>query len=63
MILEYIRAYTLSEEVELVGIRFLAPIELYLFSSLILGFIISMPVIAYETYKFIDPALYPHEKN
>ena len=63
VILEYIRAYTLPKEVELVGIRFLAPIELYLFSSLILGFIISMPVIAYEAYKFIDPALYPHEKK
>ena len=63
VILEHIRAYTLPEEVELVGIRFLAPIELYLFSSLILGFIISMPVIAYEAYKFIDPALYPHEKK
>lgn len=63
VILEYIRAYTLPKEVELVGIRFLAPIELYLFSSLILGVTLSMPIIAYEAYKFIDPALYPHEKK
>lgn len=63
VILEYIRVYTLPKEVELVGIRFLAPIELYLFSSLILGVILSMPIIAYEAYKFIDPALYPHEKK
>lgn len=63
LILEYIRVYALPKEVELIGIRFMAPIELYLFSSLILGVILSMPIIAYEAYKFIDPALYPHEKK
>jgi len=63
VILEYIRVYTLPEEVELVGIRFLAPIELYLFSSLILGVLLRTPILAHEAYQFIDPALYPHEKK
>ncbi len=63
VILDFIRAYALPENVELIGMKFMAPIELYLISSFILGIVLSMPVIIYETYKFVDPALYPHEKQ
>ncbi len=63
VILDFIRTFALPEGVELIGMKFMAPIELYLVSSFILGVIISMPVIVYETYKFVDPALYPHEKQ
>lgn len=37
--------------------------EIYLIASLILALVIDMPVIAYETYKFIDPALTPQERS
>jgi sec-independent protein translocase protein TatC len=53
----------LPPEVELLPISFLAPVEVYVFVSLILGVIISIPVISYELYKFINPALYAHEKK
>lgn len=38
-------------------------IVLILEASILLGLILSSPVIAYEIYKFIAPALYPHEKK
>jgi len=40
-----------------------APLELLLWASLILGFAVSSPVIAYEIYRFIDPALYENERK
>ena len=63
VILDFIRTYALPKGVELIGMKFMAPIELYLISSFILGIVISMPIIIYEAYKFVDPALYPHEKQ
>ncbi len=36
---------------------------LYLSISLMIGIILSSPVIAYEIYMFFSPALYPHEKK
>lgn len=50
-------------EAELLPLSFLAPLEVYVFVSLILGVIISLPVISYELYKFINPALYGHERK
>ena len=63
VILRTIKAQILPPTARLIGIELTAPIELYVVSSLILGIAISMPVIAYEIYKFIDPALYPNEKK
>ncbi len=53
----------LPAEAELLPLSFLAPLEVYVFVSIILGVIISLPVISYELYKFINPALYSHEKK
>jgi len=53
----------LPVEAELLPLSFLAPLEVYVFISLILGVIISLPVISYELYKFINPALYGREKK
>lgn len=53
----------LPTEAELLPLSFLAPLEVYVFVSIILGVIISLPVISYELYKFINPALYSHEKK
>ncbi len=53
----------LPVEAELLPLSFLAPLEVYVFVSVILGVVISLPVISYELYKFINPALYKHEKK
>ncbi len=48
---------------ELLPVRWIAPLEVYLFTSVIIGFLISSPVIAFELHKFINPALQKHEKK
>lgn len=47
----------------LIGVTLTAPLELYVIASLVLGIAVSTPVIAYEIYKFVDPALNPEEKQ
>jgi sec-independent protein translocase protein TatC len=39
------------------------PITLYVYAALIFAIGITLPVFAYEAYKFIDPALYQHERK
>ncbi|MEM1544867.1 MAG: twin-arginine translocase subunit TatC [Candidatus Methanomethylicia archaeon] len=73
LILRNIRSYILessflfhslnSTRIELIAVEITAPLELYVLTSILFGVIVSMPVIAYEAYKFIDPALYPHERK
>jgi sec-independent protein translocase protein TatC len=63
LILRQIRAQMLPPNVRLIGYELTVPMELYLIASFIMGFAVSIPILAYETYRFIDPALYPHEKK
>lgn len=35
----------------------------YLMVAMLIGVILSSPIIAYELYKFFNPALYPHERR
>ncbi|MFX0197761.1 MAG: twin-arginine translocase subunit TatC [Candidatus Hodarchaeota archaeon] len=53
----------LPTDVELLPISWLAPLEVYIYVSLILGVLISSPITMYELYKFINPALYQHERK
>ena len=53
----------LPAEAELLPLSFLAPLEVYVFMSLILGALISLPVIFYELFKFVSPALHVHERK
>jgi sec-independent protein translocase protein TatC len=53
----------LPGEAILLPLDFLAPLEIYFFVAIIVGIIISIPVISYELYKFINPALHEHEKS
>jgi len=62
LVLRQIRAQVLPPDVQLIGYELTAPMELYLIASFIFGFAVTIPVIAYEIYRFIDPALYPHER-
>jgi sec-independent protein translocase protein TatC len=53
----------LPADVELLPISWFAPLEVYLFVSVMLGVVISSPVIMYELYKFINPALHQPERS
>lgn len=61
--LRSVRESVLPPNVKLIAIGFTDPIELYVLASVIFSVTITLPVFAYEVYKFVDPALYPHEKR
>ncbi len=63
LILRQIRAQVLPPNVRLIGYELTAPLQLYLVASLVLGFAVTIPVLSYEIYRFVDPALYPHERG
>jgi len=61
--LKAIRERVLPADVKLIGLHLAAPIELYVIASFIFGLTITIPVFAYEAYRFIDPAFRPEEKR
>jgi sec-independent protein translocase protein TatC len=63
LVLRQIRAQILPPDVTLIGYELTVPLELYMIASFVMGFAVSIPVIAYEMYRFIDPALYPQERG
>jgi sec-independent protein translocase protein TatC len=63
VVLRTIKDQILPSNIRLISIELAAPIELYVIASAVFGVAFSMPVLAYEAYKFIDPALYPHERK
>ncbi len=62
-ILRQIRHDILPTSVKLIGLELTAPLELYFVSSVIFAFAATIPILAYQVYKFVDPALYPHERS
>ncbi|MCS7170900.1 MAG: twin-arginine translocase subunit TatC [Aquificaceae bacterium] len=50
-------------QVELVTLSPTEPLFILLKISLVFGFIISLPVILYQLWRFVEPALYPNEKR
>ena len=63
VIILYIKARLLPSNVQLIAGSFTGPIEIYVVASVVFGFIVSIPVLAYEVYRFIDPALRPSERR
>jgi len=63
LVLRQVVKDVLPPSIELIAGEFTAPLEIYLIASVILGIGVSSPVIAYETYKYITPALYPEEQK
>lgn len=63
VILRTMKDQVLPPEVRLIGLEFVAPIELYVMASFVFGLAITFPVFAYEVFRFVDPALYPHERR
>jgi len=53
----------LPDGVKVIAGGWMDVLTVYLIVSLALGFIASSPVIAYEIYAFLEPALYPGEKR
>jgi Sec-independent protein secretion pathway component TatC len=63
LFLEYIRGVTLPGDVRLFTSTFSDPITLYVYAAIVFAVIISLPVFAYEVFKFVEPALYSNEKK
>jgi len=62
-ILTRLKTDLLPKDAELILSGPLDSIQVYMTISVMLGVIVSMPVIAYELYKFFNPALYPTERK
>lgn len=63
LFLNRIRADILPSGWTLIGFKVNEPLEVLLISALVFGLAFDMPIIAYETYKFIDPALKEEERK
>jgi sec-independent protein translocase protein TatC len=61
--LKKVRDMTLPPNVRLIALQISDPITLYVMAALVFSVTITMPVLAYEIYKFVDPALHPHERK
>lgn len=62
-ILVGIRSRLLPPQYTLIGGTVTAPLELILLGAVVFGFAASVPVLAYEIYKFVDPAIRPSERQ
>lgn len=63
LVLRQVVKDVLPAGIQLIAAEFTAPLEVYLIASVILGVAASAPVIAYEIYRYVDPALYPEERK
>lgn len=43
--------------------RLVSPLEIYFIAAALVAFITVIPVIGYEIYAYVNPALYPHERK
>ena len=62
-ILGTIRRRLLPSQYILIGGTVTTPLELIVVGSAVFGFATSIPVLAYEIYKFVDPAIKASEKQ
>jgi sec-independent protein translocase protein TatC len=62
--LQQVHGYVLPQGWSLIAANGIAEsMEIYFVASIILTLVFTMPVIAYETYKFVDPALKEEERK
>ena len=61
--LDGIRSYVLPNNWVLIGFHVNEPLEVLLVAAIVLGFAVDIPIIAYEAYRFIDPALKEKERE
>lgn len=62
-ILGWIKDYIAPPGLQIISLEIGAPLEVYFIAALVFALIVSAPVIAYELFKFIDPALKPNERG
>ena len=63
VVLQQVVKDVLPSSMQLIAGEITAPLEIYLIGSVILGIVASTPIIAYEIYRYVDPALYPEERK
>ena len=63
VLLVYIANMFLPPDAKLFANSMSDPITLYVYAALVFAIGITLPIFAYEAYKFIDPALYQHERK
>lgn len=63
VILLWIRNRLLPSQYTLIGGTVTTPLEIIVVAAAVFGFIVSLPVLVYEIYKFIDPAMRPGERQ
>lgn len=63
VLLVYVANMFLPTDAQLFANSMSDPITLYVYVALVFAIGITLPIFAYEAYKFIDPALYPHERK
>ncbi len=63
VILLAIRNRLLPPQYTLIGGTVTAPLQIILVGAAVFGFAVSVPVLAYEIYKFVDPAIKPSERE
>ncbi len=63
LVLQQVVKDVLPKGVTLIAGEITAPLEIFLVGSFVLGVAASTPIIAYEVYRYIDPALHPEERS
>ena len=63
LVLRQVTKDVLPSGVQLIAGEFTAPLEIYMIASLLMGIATSAPIIGYEIYRYVDPALYPEERK
>ncbi|MCL7387403.1 MAG: twin-arginine translocase subunit TatC [Thaumarchaeota archaeon] len=62
-VLTLVNSYILPEGVKLIAGELSSPFEIWIVASILIGLLLSMPVVGYEIYAFVNPAFYPHERR
>ena len=63
VILVAVRQQLLPPQYTLIGPTVTTPLEIIAVGAAVFGFLASVPVLAYEVYKFVDPAIRPNERQ
>ncbi len=62
-ILEIIQESLLPGGVDLIAFNWLDPFYIYFLVAFIIAFLVTLPYLSWELYRFVNPALYEHEKK
>lgn len=62
-VMELIQTALLPEGVNLIAFNWLDTFYIYVLVAVAMGVIITLPYTAYQIYKFVNPALYSHERR